>query len=74
MVTACQAVDHGEADGFKVFAFCPGFTVSNLSGMNKAENGAKPTSEGAAPIVRILEGERDKEHGGYLNAGGQYPW
>ncbi|MCJ1251201.1 hypothetical protein MMC30_008432 [Trapelia coarctata] len=73
MVTACQVVEFGEL-GFKVFAYCPGFTASNLGPYNKVENGAKPTSEGAAPIVKILKGERDTEHGGFLHGDGQYPW
>ena len=73
MVTACQAVEYGGL-GFKVFVYCPGFTVSNLGPHNNAENGAKPTSEGAAPIVKILNGERDAEHGGFLHETGQYPW
>jgi NAD(P)-dependent dehydrogenase (short-subunit alcohol dehydrogenase family) len=73
MVTACQAVEYGEL-GFKVFAYCPGFTVSNLGPHNNAENGAKPTSEGAAPIVKILNGERDAEYGKFLHETGQYPW
>ena len=73
MVTACQAMDYGDA-GFKVFSYCPGFTVSNLSSFNKTESGAKPTSEGAAPIVNLLNGERDAEHGGYVHETGQYPW
>ena len=73
MVTACQVVEYGGL-GFKVFAYCPGFTVSNLGPRNNAENGAKPTSEGAAPTVKILNGERDAEHGGFLHATGQYPW
>ena len=74
MVTAVQSVEYGDQLEWKVFAFCPGFTVSNLSSRNKAENGAKPTSEGAEPIVRILKGERDAEAGKFLNATGQYPW
>jgi len=73
MVTACQVVEYGGL-GFKVFAYCPGFTVSNLGPRNNVENGAKPTSEGAAPTVKILNGERDAEHGGFLHATGQYPW
>ena len=73
MITACQAVDYG-AHGFKVFCYCPGFTVSNLSGQNTIANGAKPTSEGAAPMVDILNGKRDAEHAGYLHETGQYPW
>jgi hypothetical protein len=43
---------------------CSGFTVSNLTELiNNPENGAKPTSEGATPIVKILNGERHAEHG-----------
>lgn len=73
MITACQAVEYGPL-GWKVFAFCPGFTASNLSDLNKVEEGAKPTSEGARPIVEILNGQRDAEHGGFLKIGGQWPW
>ena len=73
MVTACQEVEYGE-QGFKVFAYCPGFTVSNLGPHNNAENGAKPTSEGTAPMVNILNGERDAEHGRLIHGEGQYPW
>ncbi|KAH7402725.1 hypothetical protein BKA66DRAFT_507610 [Pyrenochaeta sp. MPI-SDFR-AT-0127] len=73
MITACQAYEYGSL-GWKVFCICPGFTVSQLSDMNKAELGAQPTSEGAAPIVSVLEGKRDAEHGGFLKADGQWPW
>ena len=73
MVTACQAVEYGD-QGFKVFAYCPGFTVSNLSERNTLEAGAKPTSEGTTPMVKILEGERDAEHAGFLTVDGQYGW
>lgn len=73
MASACQAVEYGPK-GWKVFLFCPGFTVSNLGPYNKEENGAKPTSEGARPMVAMLNGERDAEHGGYLKAHGQWPW
>ncbi len=41
---------------------------------NTVDNGAKPTSEGAAPMVDILNGKRDGEHGGFLHGDGQYPW
>lgn len=74
MVTADQAARYGQ-QGMKVFAFCPGFTVSNLSEMNKAENGAKPTSEGTRPIVDILNGKRDAEHAKFLyGTDGVYSW
>jgi hypothetical protein len=75
MVTACQVYEYAE-QGWKVFNFCPGFTVSNLGPMNTIENGAKPTIEGARPMVAILKGERDTETGGYLNGTekGTWPW
>lgn len=59
----------------KVFTYSPGFCVSNLSEFNKAENGAKPTEEGAQPMVAILNGDKDEEHGTNLNSeGGHHPW
>ena len=73
MVTACQAIDFG-GDGFKVFAYCPGFCESNLGPYNKAEYGAKPTSEGVTPLIPIIDGKRDAEHGGFLHEKGQYQW
>ncbi|KAH6877990.1 hypothetical protein BKA58DRAFT_426897 [Alternaria rosae] len=73
MLTACQDYEYGPK-GWKVFCFCPGFTESNLGPRNKAEHGAKPTSEGARPMVAILEGKRDGECGGFLKAEGGWPW
>ena len=73
LFTAAQSVVYGE-QGFRVFAFSPGFVASNLGPRNNVESGAQPTSEGAAPIVKILNGERDEEHAGFLTATGQYPW
>ena len=48
--------------------------MSNLGPHNNAKSGAQQTSEGAAPIVKILNGERDEEHAHFLTATGQYPW
>jgi hypothetical protein len=75
MVTACQAYEYADF-GWKLFNFCPGYTESNLGPMNKAEHGAKPAVEGARPMLAILEGKRDAEHGGFLNGTpkGQWPW
>lgn len=73
MVTADQAVRY-EPFGFKVFAFCPGFTASNFSPHNTNENGAKPVEEGVTPLVDILEGKRDDEAGKFLHNTGQYNW
>lgn len=60
--------------GIKVFAYCPGFTVSNLGPHNKTENGAKPVADAATPLVDILEGKRDDEVGKFLHNTGVYPW
>lgn len=73
MATACQ-IGTLEPFGIKVFAFCPGFTASNLSTMNKVENGAKPVAEAVAPIVDIIEGKRDDEAGKFLHNSGTYQW
>ena len=74
MVTADQAARYGEL-GMKVFSYCPGFTTSNLSNFNNADSGAKPTSEGARPIVDLINGKRDAEHAKFVYGDdGQYPW
>lgn len=72
MITACQVYEYGPA--IKVFAFCPGFTVSNLGPYNKAENGARPVSEAVTPIIDLIEGRRDNEAGQFLHDKGTYPW
>lgn len=68
MVAACQWFNWGE-EGFKIFIYGPGFTESNLSAANKVEMGAKPVSEGTAPMVAMLNGERDGDSGKYLEYG-----
>lgn len=73
MVSADQSVRYAEA-GIKVFAYCPGFTISNFSYANTAEYGARPTSESVAPMLKVLNGERDAENGGFLHDAGQHPW
>lgn len=73
MVTACQIVEYHEK-GWKIFLYCPGFTESSLGPNNKIEKGAKPVSEGAHPIVDMLNGVRDAEAGKFLTIGGENPW
>lgn len=72
-ITAAQSVEYGKL-GVKVFAYNPGFIVSNLGPQNNAESGAQPASVGAAPVVSIVNGERDDEHGEFLSVKGKYPW
>ncbi|KAB8336864.1 hypothetical protein FH972_021172 [Carpinus fangiana] len=73
MVTTYQALEYGP-QGFKVFSYCPGFTVSSLGPYNTLENGAQPTSDAVVPLVKVINGERDAEHAAFLKANGQYPW
>ncbi|KAL8977005.1 MAG: hypothetical protein Q9205_007111 [Flavoplaca limonia] len=74
MVAACQWYDWGE-EGFKIFIYGPGNTESNLSALNKVEKGAKPVSEGTAPMVAMLDGERDEDSGKFINYGyDSFPW
>ena len=68
MVFACQCREF-EADGFKIFLYGPGHTVSSLGPFNKAEYGAKPTSHGTAPIVDMLNGKRDHDAGKLIEYG-----
>lgn len=74
MVTADQAIMFAE-HGFKVFSYCPGFRETNFSDFNKVENGAGHISEGVTPLVEVLNGRRDDQHGGFVNdSRGNYPW
>ena len=76
MLGAVQVAKFRESQtAVRVFTYCPGFCVSNLGPYNKLENGAKPTEDGARPIVGILNGEKDAEDGANLNSGGgRHPW
>lgn len=74
MYFACQ-VGELESKGFKIFLYGPGHTVSNLGPYNKAEYGAKPTSEGAAPIAAMASGTRDADARKYIEYGLEsFPW
>ena len=78
MLVACDAWEY-QKDGIKVFAFCPGYVVTDLAGMRQAkvEQGA-PTGEGSARgLLDIADGKRDADAGKFLhNRGddGLYPW
>lgn len=73
MVSACQFVELKD-DGVKVFTYCPGFTVSNLSTMNTAANGARSVADSVSPLIDVIEGKRDDEAGKFLHNTGQYNW
>ncbi|KAF2118025.1 hypothetical protein BDV96DRAFT_489286 [Lophiotrema nucula] len=73
MVTACQFVEYGDV-GVKVFAYDPGFTVSNLGPHNNVEQGARSAEESVRPLVDLIEGKRDDEAGKILHNTGGWPW
>ncbi|KAI0546947.1 putative short-chain dehydrogenase [Xylaria curta] len=74
MVFACQVRSY-EEEGFKIFLYGPGPTVSNLSPPDFFP-GKKPTAVGAAPITEMVQGKRDEDAGIYLEYGyqGAFPW
>lgn len=78
MLVACDSWEYEKA-GFKVFAYCPGYVVSDLAGMKGAKIKAGiPTPEGSARgLLSIGEGERDMDAGKFLHgevSGMLYPW
>ncbi|KAF2000849.1 putative short-chain dehydrogenase [Amniculicola lignicola CBS 123094] len=72
MVTACQWAVYGPK--IKVFAYCPGFTASNLGPHNTLESGARTAEESVRPLMDVVEGKRDEEAGRFLHKDGDYPW
>ncbi|RFU25370.1 hypothetical protein B7463_g10965, partial [Scytalidium lignicola] len=78
MLTACDAWEY-EKDGFKVFAYCPGYVVTDLAGMRdeKLKQGAATPERSARGLLAIAEGKRDLEAGKFLHgeaSGMVYPW
>ncbi|KAF2626321.1 NAD(P)-binding protein [Macroventuria anomochaeta] len=83
MLMTCQHVEYGlnfgvESEkgkkGMKVFAYDPGFTVSNLSEANTKENGARSAKETVWSLMDVVEGRRDGEVGRFIHNTGEYPW
>ena len=76
MLTVCQHRDL-KGEGFRVFAFNPGFTVSGLSGEEGREMrkkaGAASADEAGEALKVIVERKRDGEVGGYLHKEGRHP-
>lgn len=84
MLVCCQFVEYGlgvkqqggeEVQGrVKVFAYDPGFTVSNLSEANKKEHGARSAEETVGSLMDVVEGKRDGDVGKFIHNTGEYPW
>lgn len=64
--------------GLKVFAFCPGFVVSNLRGTSEEmRTGWGKAGDPAVPaqaLLDVIEGKRDAEDGKFVHKDGVYPW
>ncbi|KAK1963321.1 short chain dehydrogenase [Colletotrichum sublineola] len=78
MATAHMAYDF-KSWGAKVWAYCPGYVVTNLTGENdrqrRIESGADSAETSAQGILEIVEGKRDGEVGKFITRyGGQYSW
>jgi NAD(P)-dependent dehydrogenase (short-subunit alcohol dehydrogenase family) len=79
MLTACDAWEY-ESKGFKVFAYCPGYVVSDLAGlraMKEQDSNAKQPHGSARGLLLIAEGKRDAEASQFLHdekPGQLYPW
>lgn len=79
MLAACDAWEYGKK-GFKVFAYCPGYVISDLAGMREAKEKsgfAKQPDGSARGLLLIAEGNRDQEHGRFLHdeqPGQTYAW
>jgi NAD(P)-dependent dehydrogenase (short-subunit alcohol dehydrogenase family) len=77
MIAIKERQDFG-SKGLKVFAFCPGFVVSNLRGPSEdARTGwgkaGDPAVSGQA-LLDIIEGRRDVDEGKFVHKDGVYPW
>jgi NAD(P)-dependent dehydrogenase (short-subunit alcohol dehydrogenase family) len=65
--------------GAKVWAYCPGYVVTNLTGeadrQRRAETGAESSETSAQGILEIVEGQRDAEVGLFVTRrGARWDW
>ncbi|GKT55265.1 short-chain dehydrogenase [Colletotrichum tofieldiae] len=78
MATAHMAFDYKSWNA-KVWAYCPGYVVTNLTGegdrQNRIASGADSSETSAQGILEIVEGKRDSEAGKFVaRFGKQYNW
>ncbi|POR39591.1 (+)-neomenthol dehydrogenase [Tolypocladium paradoxum] len=78
MATACMHAAYSPW-GARVWAYCPGYVVTNLTGegdrQRRRDSGAESSETSAAGILEILGGQRDGEAGSFLHRRGQQlPW
>jgi NAD(P)-dependent dehydrogenase (short-subunit alcohol dehydrogenase family) len=78
MLTVCQYFNLSEFK-CKVWAYCPGYVVTNLTGendvQNRLNNGAESPDTSAQGIKEIIEGQRDAEVNSFVTRYGKSsPW
>ncbi|ORY13405.1 hypothetical protein BCR34DRAFT_268744 [Clohesyomyces aquaticus] len=78
MLSACQNF-HYKDFGCKVWSFCPGFVVTDLTGaedrQNRINRGAESSETSARGILEIVEGKRDGEVNQFVERYGKVsPW
>ncbi|KAF2025745.1 NAD(P)-binding protein [Setomelanomma holmii] len=65
-------------DGFKIWAYCPGYVVSDLTNDREAREQmqwCESSETSAQGILDIVHGERDADAGKFITKrGGIYPW
>lgn len=76
MLTAYQYYQL-KGDGVKVWTYCPGYVVTDLS-RDRAQRegmGLDSSETSAQGILEIVRGERDRDVGGFIaRKGGKYEW
>ncbi|KAL4874953.1 hypothetical protein BJY04DRAFT_224467 [Aspergillus karnatakaensis] len=77
MATACMQASYA-GFGAKVWAFCPGLVVTNLTGEadrgRREAMGGDSAAEAARGVLEIVQGERDGEVGMFVKRGGRWEW
>jgi NAD(P)-dependent dehydrogenase (short-subunit alcohol dehydrogenase family) len=63
----------------KVWSYCPGYVVTNLTGeadkTNRVASGAESSETSAQGILEIVRGDRDEDAGSFISKRGKvYPW
>lgn len=79
MLAACHHSVLGQGErGIKVWTFCPGYVITNLTGEQDRErrqkSGALPADTSAKSLLAVVEGERDADVGCFIHGAGKYPW
>jgi NAD(P)-dependent dehydrogenase (short-subunit alcohol dehydrogenase family) len=79
MLAICHHVALGP-QGIKVWAFDPGYVVTNLSGtgekgrQERIARGAGDAKDSAEGIRAIVDGRRDSDVGKFVHKDGLWPW